>query len=143
MELKNESKLVAKLARYGVMHRGEVKNDAVPLMRLLRKGLVRKVYQQGRVFYELSDRTIPLLEHHRKKLLEEAALRALLEQHTDTYIWLLTDVRFFDETHPEAEEFLFLGDWQLTRPLVSGQLELAKLRYYQQVPQRRRRKRAV
>jgi len=44
---------------------------------------------------------------------------------------LLDDVRFLDERHAVAEQFKFLGDWQLQRPVVPAQLELSKMRYYQ------------
>jgi hypothetical protein len=42
----------------------------------------------------------------------------------------LGDVRFLDEKNPAANKFLFLGDWQLKRPVVPSQLSLSKYRFY-------------
>ena len=135
-----ESRLLTKFARLGVLHREAVKNDLSALRRLVRAGFVQKVYKSGRVFYELTERALPLLESQRKKLLEEVAMRAHLDSRNKVYDALSKDVRFLDEKRPEAKAFLFLGDWQLHRPVVPSQLELAKLRFYQDhVPIRVRR----
>lgn len=132
--------LLAKFARYGVLHREAVKNELTALKRLLRGGFVAKSYKQGRVFYELTEKALPLLEHHRKKLLAEAGMRACLPKAPAFYSALLEDVRFVDEKSAEAREFLLLGDWQLVRPLVPAQLTLAKHRFYsEKIPERKRR----
>ena len=133
-------RLVARFARYGVLHREAVKNDLTTLNKLVRNELVQKTYKSGRVFYELTEKALPLLEHQRKKLLEEVQMKALLETRGTFYSSLLNDVRFLDEKKPEAKEFLFLGDWQLVRPVVTPQLELAKLRFYKDlVPERKKK----
>lgn len=132
--------LLSKFARYGVLHREAVKNEMAVLKRLLRGGFAAKAYKQGRVFYELTEKALPLLEYHRKKLLAEAGIRACLPKAPAFYSAFLEDVRFVDEKSAEARDFLFLGDWQLVRPLVPAQLELAKHRFYREkVPERRRR----
>lgn len=135
-------KLVAKFTRYAVLHREEVKNDLPTINKLVRNGFVQKTYKSGRVFYELTEKALPLLEHHRKKLLEEAKMKVLLESRNTFYPSLLGDVRFLDEKKAEAKEFLFLGDWQLLRPVVFPQLELAKLRFYEGEVAPRRKKAA-
>lgn len=133
--------LLAKFARHGVLHREAVKNEMAALKRLLRGGFVSKIYKQGRVFYELTEKTLPLLDHHRKKLLAEVEIRATLPKAPAFYSALLEDVRFVDEKSPEAKEFLLLGDWQLARPLVPAQLALAKHRFYgEKVPERKRKR---
>lgn len=132
--------LLTKFARYGVLHREAVKNELGALKRLLRGGLVAKTYKQGRVFYEVTEKALPLLEYHRKKLLVEAGMRACLPKAPAFYSAFLKDVRFVDEKSAEAKEFLLLGDWQLARPLVPAQLELAKHRFYsEKVLERKRR----
>lgn len=138
----NKLRLFARFSQRGVLHREEVKNDPDALVRLSRAGFVQKVFRSGRVFYELTPASLLLLEQHRKKMLEEVKLRAMLEKNNPHLSSLLSDVRFLDEKNPVAREFLFLGDWQLTRPVVLSQLELAKLRFYQKVPERRRKKAA-
>ncbi len=125
------TKLLAEFSRNGVLHREKVKNNLRDLQKLLRAGLVCKVYKRGRVFFELTERALPLLDLQRKKLVEEARMRALVEGRSPFYTSLLEDLRFFDEKKPMARDFLLLGDWQLLRPVVPSQLELAKFRYYQ------------
>lgn len=132
--------LFTKFARFGVLHREAVKNEMAALKRLLRGGFAAKAYKQGRVFYELTEKALPLLEYHRKKLFAEAGMRACLPKAPALYSALLEDVRFVDEKKAEAKDFLLLGDWQLTRPLVPAQLELSKYRYYsEKVSERKRR----
>lgn len=140
----NIYRLLEHFSRRCVLHRDEVKNDLPALRKLVRKGLVQKVIRNGRVFYELTEKALPLLDHFRKMLLERLALRSFLEQRSSAFPLLREDIRYLDEKSPEAEEFLFLGDWQLTRPVVSAQLQLAKLRFYQErvAPRRRRGKAA-
>lgn len=135
-------RLMARFAHHGVLHREEVKNNLPTVNKLMRNGFVQKTYKSGRVFYELTEKALPLLEHHRKKLLEEVKMRALLESRNTFYPSLLDDVRFLDEKKAEAKEFLFLGDWQLNRPVVLPQLELAKLRFYEDEVAPRRKKAA-
>ena len=117
-------------AHHGVVHREAVKNSPTALRRLLRSGFVVKAYKKGKVYYELTDKALPLLELQRRKLVEEVEMRRLLEPKSLLYSSLLGDLRFLDERRPEAKDFLFLGDWQLTRPVVPSQLELSKLRFY-------------
>lgn len=143
--MKNDkSRVLAKLARFGVLHREALKNERVAVEQLMRRGILTKTYRQGKVFYELTEQALPLLEHVRRQLLEEVKMRAELDPKVHLYPALVENVRFVDETTPEAEEFLLLGDWHLTRPLVPSQLELAKLRFYQdRVPPRTRTKKAA
>lgn len=140
----NMSGLFARFCRYGVLHRDDVKNDLPALKRLIREGLVNKVYRQGRVFYELTEKALPMVEIFRKIVLEEAHLRSLLDPRSPFYSALIEDLRFLDEHSPEAESFIFLGDWQIKSPVVPAQLELAKLRFYShKVTKRRRLKKAA
>jgi hypothetical protein len=134
--------IVKRFSRHGVLHREAVKNDRVALGRLVRKGFVRKAYRSGRLFYELTEKALPLLEGQRMKLLEDARMHALIEGQSAFFRALLEDVRFLDEASPEAEAFVFLGDWQLNRPVVPAQLELARLRFYRDRVPRRTRKAA-
>ncbi len=105
-------------------------------------GFVQKAYKSGRLFYELTDKALPLLERQRIKLLEDARMQSLIDERSTFFRALLEDVRFLDEKSPEAEDYIFLGDWQLTRPVVLSQLELAKLRFYRNRVPRRTRKAA-
>lgn len=123
-----------------MLHREAVKNDLVAIEHLLRMGFVQKTYKSGRLFYELTDKALPLLEHQRIKLLEDARMHSLIDGRSAFFRALLGDVRFLDEKSPEADEFMFLGDWQLTRPVVPSQLELAKLRFYRDLVPKRIRK---
>ncbi|EKD42556.1 MAG: hypothetical protein ACD_73C00107G0001 [uncultured bacterium] len=123
--------LLAKFSKYGVLHRDVVRQDQTSLKRFLNLGFSQKIYQRGQVFYELTQKALPLLENYRKILLEEASLMALLCPWSKVYTALLDDVRFLDSENPKAQDFLFLGDWQLKRPVVASQLELSKYRYYE------------
>ena len=132
--------IIRRFARHGVLHREAVKNDRAALGQLMRLGFVRKAYRNGRLFYELTEKAIPLLELQRIKLLEDARMHSIIEGRSAFFHALLDDVRFLDDTSTEAKEFLFLGDWQLTRPVVSSQLSLAQLRFYRnRVPKRTRK----
>lgn len=124
------SNLLEKLSRYGVLQRGAVKNDLPSLRRFLRQKLVRKVPKRGRVFYEVTEKALPLLEVYRRLLLHKAELGHLLTPHAKLYRALLNDLRFLDENHPLARQFQLLGDWQLKRPVVAGQIVLARERFY-------------
>lgn len=124
-------KLFSKLARAGVLHREELKNDLYVLRSLVDQAFVKKAYKKGKVFYELTEKALPLLERHRKVLLEQAKTLAELSPRSKVYRALLEDLRFLDEKNPRSQDFLFLGDWQLQRPVVPSQLKLAQYRYYQ------------
>lgn len=123
--------LFRRLAQNGALHRDEVKNDMSAIERLVYHGLLRKIHRGKKVFYELTELSVPALELWRKALLEEVRVLAFLHKSPSVFHALLNDVRFLDEKHAAAEQFKFLGDWQLQRPVVPSQLELSKLRYYQ------------
>lgn len=123
--------IIRRLARNGVLHRDEAKNDIEAIERLVYHGLLRKVHRGKKVFYELTELSVPVLELWRKVLLEEVRVLAFLHKPPSIFHVLLDDVRFLDEGHVVAGQFKFLGDWQLQRPVVSAQLELSKMRYYQ------------
>jgi len=136
--------LITKFARFGVLHREDVKNNLKSVMWFIHRGYIQKVHRNGRIFYELTAKATPLLEHHRKKLLEEIQMLTLIDKERGQATALVTNVRFFDETKPGADSFLFLGDFLLTRPVVQSQLELSKLRFYRErVAPRRRQVRAA
>ncbi len=127
-----KSNVFAKLTTSGVVARERVKNDLQPVGSLVRQQLLKKIYKKKRVFYELTEKSLPLLNHFRLQLLEEARLRFFLyPRRQEFYRALLEDVRFFDSSKEEAEEFCFLGDWRLNMPPTKSQLQLAQLRFYQ------------
>lgn len=132
MELKIIN-LIARFAKGGVLHREEVKNDARGISRLLRHGFLKKVHRNRRIFYELTEKALPVLEARRRCLLEEVRMLADLHKPPSVFHALLDDVRFLDDKHAASDCFKLLGDWQLTRPVVPSQLELAKLRYYENI----------
>lgn len=124
--------LFTKFVKTGVLSREQVKNQLAAVQALMRGHFVRKAHKKGFVFYELTENALPLLDHYRKQLLEDVQLqRALHPRRSAFYDALLTDLRFFDTTKPEAKEFQFLGDWRLNNPPLPAQLHLAQLRYYQ------------
>jgi hypothetical protein len=118
------------MSHFGALSRSAVKNDRADLRYLLKNGLVRKVVRKGRVFYELTEKALPLLDEYRQVLLHKASLLNRLTPHAKLYRALLGDLRFLDEKNPRAEEFRLLGDWHLMRPVVSSQLKLSQMRYY-------------
>lgn len=122
--------LFEKLSRFGTLPRGAAKNDAPYLQYLLKNDFVQRVPKKGRVFYELTEKALPLLEEYRQILFHEASLQSRLTPHSKFYRALLGDLRFLDEKNSRAEDFRFLGDWHLTRPVVSSQLKLSQMRYY-------------
>lgn len=124
--------LFNKMSRWGVLSRAEAKNDLLALRSLLKNNVIRRVVRKGRIFYELTEKAIPLLEERRHVLLHEAALLKHLVPHGKFYRALLEDLRFLDEKHPRAGHFRLLGDWHLLRPVVSSQLTLAQMRYYRE-----------
>jgi hypothetical protein len=127
------SHLLKKFTSSGVLTRDRVKNDLKEVTSLVRHGLVKKVYKQKRVFYELTVEALSLLNHVRLELLEEAALCSkLYPRRKEFYLALLQDVRFFDTSKKEAKNFMFLGDWRLNMPPTQSQLELSQLRFYQE-----------
>lgn len=127
----NTINIIKKIVQDGVLHRDEVKNDMEVIAKLKQRGLLRRIHRGKKVFYELTEKALPILELRRRAILEEARLLAQLHKPPSIYHALLDDVRFLDENHPDANYFKFLGDWQLNRPTVPAQLELAKLRYYE------------
>jgi hypothetical protein len=124
--------LFNKFSRFGVLPRAAAKNDGVDLKYLLKNNFVRRVPKKGHVFYELTEKALPLLEEYRQVLLHKAALQNRLTPHSKFYRALLGDLRFLDEKNPRAEEFQLLGDWHLMRPVVSSQLQLSQMRYYRE-----------
>ncbi len=124
--------LFNKMSHFGALPRSAVRNDRADLRYLLKNGLARKVVRKGRVFYELTEKALPLLDNYRQVLLHKAALLNRLTPHAKLYRALLEDLRFLDEKNPKAEEFRLLGDWHLVRPVVSSQLKLAQMRFYRE-----------
>lgn len=124
--------LFNKMSHFGVLPRSAVRNDLGGLRYLLKSGVVRKVVRKGRVFYELTEKALPLLDDYRQVLLHKAALLNRLTPHAKLYRALLEDLRFLDEKNPKAEEFRLLGDWHLMRPVVSSQLKLSQMRFYRE-----------
>jgi hypothetical protein len=124
--------LLEKMSHFGASPRSAVRNQRSDLRYLLKNGLARKAVRKGRVFYELTEKALPLLEDYREMLLHKAALLNRLTPHAKLYRALLEDLRFLDEKNPRAEEFRLLGDWHLLRPVVPSQLKLAQMRYYRE-----------
>jgi len=122
--------ILKRFARFGVVHREAVKNDHAALKHLINQGFARKAYRSGRVFYELTEKALPLLECQRRKLLEDARMHALIDERSAVHRALLDDVRFLNEKNSEAQKYIFLGDWQLKKPVVKSQLLLSQLRFY-------------
>ena len=140
----NESfeNILKRFARFGVVHREAVKNDHAALQHLINQGFASKTFRSGRVFYELTEKALPLLECQRRKLLEDARMHAMIDERSAVHRALLDDVRFLNEKNPEARKFLFLGDWQLKKPVFYSQLQLSQLRFYSGHMPRRTRKAA-
>ena len=140
----NESfeNILKRFARFGVVHREAVKNDQAALQHLIIQGFAQKTFRSGRVFYELTEKALPLLECQRRKLLEDARMHALIDERSAVHRALLGDVRFLNEKNPEAQKFILLGDWQLKKPVVYSQLLLSQLRFYSDHIPRRTRKSA-
>lgn len=125
--------LFSKFAPFGVVDRAQVKNDLSVVRSLIKEGLVRKAYKRGKVFYELTEKSLPLLEDYRKKLLAEARLNyRLFPRRRQFYGPLLEDVRFLDDSVSDAKDFRFLGDWRLQESPLPTQLELSKWRFYRE-----------
>jgi hypothetical protein len=120
--------LFKQAASSGLLHRSQVRNYTSELESLLKRGLVKKMHVKGKVFYALTEQSLPLLDEYRHMLLHSAKLNSQLYPRSAFYKALLNDPRFLDESHPEAQEFLFLGDWQLHRRPTLTQLELQKQR---------------
>ena len=126
-------RLCRKFSQYGVLHRDEPRGYNKDLMKLIRLKFVQKVHKKGRVFYELTEKGLDLLEEHRKMLVCELKKCTQLFPRKHIYKNLLNDPRFIDEKDPIAQKFLFLGDWQFNRPIVKSQLLLAQNRFYQKM----------
>lgn len=129
----NESlNLLNRLAIWGVLHRDQTKNERKALQRFLKKGYVSKVYRKKKVFYQLTEKALPLLEWHRQQLVCRARLEQAFKGRTSRlYSALLGDLRFMDESRKEAESYRFLGDWQLLRPINKYGLTLSQERFYE------------
>lgn len=101
---------------------------------LARDGVVRKACKKGRVFYELTEQAVSLLEGYRHKLLAEAQLNfQLYPRRYLFYTALLEDLRFLDTSNPDASSFQFLGDWRLKEPPLVSQLQLSQRRFYEKM----------
>jgi len=120
----------SQFARLAVLTRDETRNYMVEVKTLLHQGYARKLHVRGRVFYALTNKALPLLEDYRQSLLFSAKVEARLHKRSYFYKALLTDLRFLDEKCKEARNYLFLGDWQLQRPVTELQLNLAKQRFW-------------
>jgi hypothetical protein len=120
----------SQFARSAVLPREETRNYMAEVKTLLRQGYARKLHVRGRVFYALTNKALPLLEDYRQSLLFSAKVQARLHKRSRFYQALLGDLRFLDEKSKEASAYLFLGDWQLHRPVTELQLDLAKQRYW-------------
>ena len=125
-------RLLDKYAKDGVVHREVTKNDLPALKYLLAQGYAEKVRKKREVFYQLTEKALPLLDTHRQVLLDQAELLKQLQPRSKLYKALLEDLRFFDEKRAEAREFRFLGDWQLHRPPNKYQLALAQERFFEE-----------
>ena len=124
--------LFRRFAVYGVLHRDEVRGNEAAVDKLTRLKFVQKVLKRGRVYYELTPKAVQPLELHRKSLLGKVEFRSSLHPKSKVYKALLEDVRFLNTKKVAAQEFQFLGDWQLTLPVRRHQLGLARLRYYEE-----------
>lgn len=130
MNEKEFENLLRKLTKFGVVHREEVKHFAPHLQGLVKRKLLRKVYRRGKVYYEFTDQSLPFLEDYRQGLYSRVKNLREGFPRRKVYSALLGDLRFLDESDPVAEDFRFLGDWQLKEPVVPSQLALAKARYF-------------
>lgn len=122
MNEKEFENLLRKLTKFGVAHRDEVKHFASLLQGLLKRKLLKKVYKKGKVYYEFTDQALPFLEDYRQGLFSRVKNLNEGFPRRKVYSALLGDLRFLDESDPVAEEFRFLGDWQLKEPVVPSQL---------------------
>jgi hypothetical protein len=128
--------LLNKLVKFGVIHREEVKHSMPQLKRLLNKRYLRKTNRNGKVFYELTEDALAFLDNYRQSLLLELKNLNEVYPRNKVYFSLLNgDLRFLDESAPEAEEFRFLSDWQLSYPVGKSQLALSKARYFENLSQ--------
>lgn len=123
-------RLFGKLAKQGVLSSYEVRGYAEALKSLLAAKLVQPNRKRKKVFYELTDKALPQLENHRLELMAKLKKLSSFSPRSKVYQALLEDVRFLDESKPEAKDFMLLGRWNLTRPVVSSQLLLARYRYF-------------
>lgn len=126
----NGSKLFCLFSKLGVLHRSETKNHREELQALLKQGVVQKRRLKRNVYYQLTQKSLPFLEHYRELLVSSVRLQSSLYPRSPFYRSLLNDLRFMPEKDERAEAYLFLGDWQLKRPPTPLQLELAQERYF-------------
>ena len=121
-----------KLVKNGVANPTDLRNFFAELLSLQRQGLVVKKRKGAKVYYELSDSALPLLNTYREMLLNEAKVEAYLRPKNQQLKALLEDLRFLNPRTETAEKYKFLGDWQLKYPVLPNHLKLAHLKYYEQ-----------
>ena len=126
--------LFKKLSQNGVLPRQEVRNELAHVRRWQRLGYVKKVFRKGRVYFELTEKALPLLETYRQGLLAKAQVEAQLNPQSNQLKALLHDLRFLDPKSKVAKKYQLLGDWQLCYPVQANHLKLAKLRFYERFP---------
>ncbi len=131
MEEKEFENLLRKLVKYGVAHREELKHYSRPLVGLMKKKWVEKLYRKGKVFYAFTPAALPFLEEYRQRRVSELKTLSQVFPRKKLYATLLGDLRFLDETAPAAENFRFLSDWQLNERVVPSQLTLSKARFFE------------
>lgn len=124
--------LFSRFGAWGVLHRDQTKNERKALQRFLKKGYVSKVYRKKKVFYQLTEKALPLLEWYRQQLVCRARLEEAFKGRTSLlYSALLGDLRFMNESSKEATSYRLLGDWQLLRPVNKYGLALSQERFYE------------
>ncbi len=123
--------LLRKLARYGVLHRNEVRGYEDALAALLKREFVRPTHRDRKRYYELTSKALPLLESMREQLVGELKTNRELHPKSRVYKALLDDVRFVDPNNPNAQKFLFLNSLNLMQEVVPSRLLLSRERYYE------------
>jgi len=124
-------KLLEKLVKNGVATPTDLKNVRSELRKLVRRGWVDKKIRSGKVYYELTGRSVPFLNNYRRMLLHEVQMEAQMVPQNQQIKALLGDLRFLDPHSKTAKKYKFLGDWQLRHPVLPNHLKLAHLQYYE------------
>lgn len=124
--------LFEKFTREGVVHREGTKNNLAELKYLMDLGYVDKVRKKAAVFYQLTEKALPLLEAYRHVLLYRVQMLKQLHPRSQFYRALLEDLRFFPAQRRESRDFKFLGDWQLHRSPDKYQLALSQERFFEE-----------
>ena len=119
------------LAKEGVSTPIELRNAFGDLKFLLRKGWVAKKRRGAKVYYELTEKSLPLLNLYRLLLLNQAKLETYWHSKNQQLRGLLGDLRFLNPASETAEKYQLLGDWQLRYEVLSNHLKLAHLQYYE------------